>query len=259
MANLTLTPCLTFEDLLTVPERQQHHYIDDAGTTQEMYLPYLDGLQVTLGNIVLHCKYVFEEVRSKTFHNDGLFTTFNSMLNGQALTEWQAVYNALPVGTALDLAQLKQSIQALIAAFAVDADRHALLQYLRHGSKKHKRITVQVLVTLFQQLNGMADWLPGHMPVLTAEELKQAYHDRMPNPWIERLAATGRTVPKEMMNTLRASFSQQETLAKRIEDANNTRQSRSAIRRRRRDDAVDEQHQEQRPRHWRRSHHHRDD
>ena len=151
-----------------------------------MYLPYLDGLQVTLGDVVLHCKHVFEEVHSKTFRNDGLFTTFNSTLNGQALTEWQAVYNALPEGMALDLAHLGQSIQALIATFAVDADRHALLQYLRHGSKKSKRITVQVLVTLIQQLNGMADWLPGHMPVLTAEELKQAYHDRMPDLWIEQ-------------------------------------------------------------------------
>ena len=87
-----------------------------------MYLPYLDGLQVTLGDVVLHCKCVFEEVRSKTFRHDGLFATFNSTLNGQALTEWQAVYNALPDGTALDLAQLEQSIKALIAAFAVDAD-----------------------------------------------------------------------------------------------------------------------------------------
>ena len=130
MANQTLTPCLTFDDLLTIPERRQHRYIDEAGTTQEMYLPYLDSLQVTLGDVVLHCKCIFEEVRSKTFRNDGLFTTFNSMLNGQALTEWQAVCNALPVGMALDLAQLKQSIQALIVAFAVDADRHALLQYL---------------------------------------------------------------------------------------------------------------------------------
>ena len=130
MANQMLTPCLTFDDLLTIPERRRHQYIDEAGTTQEMYLPYLDGLQVTLGDVLLHCKGVFEEVRSKSFPNDGLFTTFNSMLNGQALTEWQAVYNALPVGTALDLAQLEQSIQALIAAFAVDADQHALLQYL---------------------------------------------------------------------------------------------------------------------------------
>ena len=177
MANQSLTPCLTFEDLLLIPECWRHRYIDEAGTMQEMYLPYLDGLQVTLGDIVLHCKRVFEEVRSKTFRNDGLFTTFNSTLNGQALTEWQAVYNALPVGTALDLAQLKQSIQALIAAFAVDADRHALLQYLGQGTKKPKQITVQVLITLFQQLNGMAGWLPGQMPVLTAEELKQAYHN----------------------------------------------------------------------------------
>ena len=202
MANQTLTPCLTFEDLLTVHEHRRHRYIDDTGTTQEMYLLYLDGLQVTLGDIVVHCKCVFEEVCSKTFHNDGLFTTFNSMLNGQALTEWQAVYNALPVGTALDLTQLEQSIQALIAAFAVDADRHALLQYLRQGPKEPKRITVQVLVTLFQQLNGVADWLPGHMPVLTDEEIKQAYHDRMPNPWIEWLAATDCTVPIEMLQTL---------------------------------------------------------
>ena len=105
----------------------------------------------------------------------------------------------------------------------------------------------------------MADWLPGNMPILTAEELKQAYHDRMPNPWIERLAATGRTVPEESMNSLRFYFSQQETLAKRIEDANNTRQSRSAVQRRKRDDAADEQHQGQQPRHRPRSHHNRDD
>ena len=122
----------------TVPERRQHRYIDEAGTTQEMYLPYLDGLQVTMGDVVLHCKCVFEDVCSKTFCNSGLFTTFNSTLNGQALTEWQAISNALPVGMALDLAQLEQSIQALIAAFAVDADRHALLQYLRQGPKKPK-------------------------------------------------------------------------------------------------------------------------
>ena len=81
----------------------------------------------------------------------------------------------------------------------------------------------------------------------------------MPSPWIERLAATGRTVPEEMMNTLQAYFTQQETLAKRIEDANNARQSRSAVRRRRRDDVADELHQGQRPRRRRRSCHHCDD
>ena len=170
MANQSLTPCLTFEDLLTVPERRQHRYIDDAGTTQEMYLPYLDGLQVTLGDVVLHCKCVFEEVRSKTFCHDGLFATFNSTLNGQALTEWQAVYNTLPEGTALDLAQLKQSIQALIAAFAVDADQHALLQYLQHGStKKPKWITVQVLVTLFQH-DRIPSTTPGAEPPRDAKD-----------------------------------------------------------------------------------------
>ena len=247
MANQSLTPCLTFEDLLSVPERRRHRYIDADGTTQEMYLPYLDGLQVTLGDVVLHCKRVFEEVRSKTFRHDGLFATFNSTLNGQALTEWQAVYNAIPDGTALDLAQLEQSIKALIAAFAVDADRHALLQYLRQGvPKKPKRITVQVLLTLVQQLNNVADWLPGQMPILTDAELKQAYHDRMPSAWTERLAATGRTVPAEELSSLRLYFSQQEALAKRLEDANNARQSRSAGCRRRRDDAVEDQQQAQR-------------
>ena len=260
MANQSLTPCLTFEDLLAIPERWRHRYIDADGTTHEMYLPYLDGLQVTLGDIVLHCKRVFEEVRSKNIRHDGLFATFNSMLNGQALTEWQAVCNTLPDGTALDLAQLEQSIQALIAAFAVDADRHALLQYLRQDfPKKPKRIMVQVLVTLFQQLNNMADWLPGHMSILTEEELKQAYHDRMPNSWTERLAATGCTVPGETLQSLRSYFMQQETLAKRLEDANNARQSRSAMRRRRRDDAADDQHQGQRPRRRRRSRHNRKD
>ena len=138
MANQTLTPCLTFDDCLTIPERRRHRYINDAGTMQEMYLPYLDSLKVTLGDVVLHCKHFFEEVCSKSFRNDGLFTTFNSTLNGQALTEWQAIYNALPVGMALDLAQLEQSIQVLIAAFAVDADQHALLQYLQQGPKKSK-------------------------------------------------------------------------------------------------------------------------
>ena len=59
------------------------------------------------------------------------------------------------------------------------------------------------------------------MPILNAEELKQAYHHRMPNPWIELLAATGCTVPNKMLNTLQAYFSQQETLANWIEDANN--------------------------------------
>ena len=63
------------------------------------------------------------------------------------------------------------------------------------------------------------------MPILTEEELKQAYHDRMPNPWIEWLAATGRTVPGETLNSLRSYFAQQETLAKRLEDVNNARQS----------------------------------
>ena len=107
MTNQSLTPCLTFEDLLAIPERRWHCYIDADGTTQEMYLPHLDGLQVTLGDVVLHCKHVYEEVHSKNFCHDGLFAMFNSTLNGQALTEWQAVYNALPDGTALDLAQVK--------------------------------------------------------------------------------------------------------------------------------------------------------
>ena len=105
----------------------------------------------------------------------------------------------------------------------------------------------------------MVDWLPGNMPVLTDEEIKQAYHDRMPNPWIEWLAATGRTVPIETLQTLRVYFGQQETLARQIEDANNARQSQSALQRRRRDDAADEQQQEQQPCRRRHSRHRRDD
>ena len=81
----------------------------------------------------------------------------------------------------------------------------------------------------------------------------------MPNPWIERLAATGRTVPIETLQTIRVYFGQQETLARRIEEANNSRQSRSALWRRRRDDAADGQQQEQRPRRRRHSRHHCDD
>ena len=83
------------------------------------------------------------------------------------------------------------------------------------------------------------------MPILTADELKQAYHDRMPNSWIERLAAMGRTVPNEMLPTLRVYFAQQETLVRRIEDANNAQQSQSALQRRRRDDAADGHGQQQ--------------
>ena len=103
-----------------------------------------------------------------------------------------------------------------------------------------------------QQLNNVADWLPGQMPILNEAELKQAYHDRMPSAWTERLAATGRTVPGEALSALRLYFSQQEALAKRLEDANNARQSRSAGRRRRRDDAVEDQQQGQRLRRRRR-------
>ena len=110
---------------------------------------------------------------------------------------------------------------------------------------------------LVQQLNTVADWLPGQMLILTEAELKQAYHDRMPSAWTERLAATGRTVPAEDLQSLRIYFGQQEALAKRLEDANNARQSRSAGRRRRRDDAVDDQQQGQRLR--RRCRHKRED
>ena len=96
------------------------------------------------------------------------------------------------------------------------------------------------------------------MPVLTDDEIKQAYHDRMPNTWIEWLAATGHTVPTETLQSLRVYFGQQETLARRIEEANKSRQSRSALWRRRRDNAADEQ-QEQRPRHQCHSRHRHDD
>ena len=81
----------------------------------------------------------------------------------------------------------------------------------------------------------------------------------MPNTWIERLAATGHTVPTETLQSLRVYFGQQETLARRLEDANNSQQSRSALRRRRRDDAAEEQQQEQWPHCWRRSRHRHDD
>ena len=97
------------------------------------------------------------------------------------------------------------------------------------------------------------------MPILTEEELKQAYHDRMPSSWTERLEATGCTVPGETLQSLRIYFGQQETLAKRLKDANNARQSRSAVRRRRRDDVADDQPQGQRPHRRRRSHHNHED
>ena len=137
-------------------------------------------------------------------------------------TTWQSVWTAIPNGTPLTVARFEQALKDFIAKYAGPDDRAHQIDYLRNLKKPHT-IPCQQLQILFENLNSMADWLPGTNAVLADSDLKRAYYNAMPQKWQQHYVKAGKNVERDELNSLRTYFAALEDNALKSQIENNKR------------------------------------
>ena len=221
---LTDQTCLTLEEVHgTGVERRRLRYLNADETLEEALLPFCKG--DTVGETLRHGKTMWDEFQAMEFHQDAMFTLFRKTLQESALISWATVYDAIPTGTDLDMQRFRQALLDWIAESAHESDRASLLRYLR-GARKPMSMTCEKVKNSLLLLNSMVEWLPGTEAPLTADGLRQAYFDLMPQAWRNRFMELGRPLHNETLTSLRTYFANQERLSAQLQQANNSRQGK---------------------------------
>ena len=111
-------------------------------------------------------------------------------------------------------------LREFVRAHLTEEDRCDLVNGLRN-CKKPRSIPAQAFWHKFKELNGCVEWLPGNEPALTEAQMKQAFHDAMPEKWRERFSDAGDTVTNQTMAEMVHHFRAMESAANRRMTENN--------------------------------------
>jgi hypothetical protein len=112
----------------------------------------------------------------------------------------------------LDVPGFHATLRRFFAEFADSDDQYELLQLLLI-SRKPPTMDVTAYYCRLRVLNQYLDWLPGDTPVLTPEELKQVFHDGMPERWRHFYRMSGRSVQMDSPAEIHQFFRRQQSFA----------------------------------------------
>ena len=131
---------------------------------------------------------------------------------------WEQVNQDADNNPAVDNDQTPANFDARLREFipvhSTEEDRYDLVNGLRN-CKKPRSIPIQAFWYKFKELNGYVEWLPGNEPALTEAQMKQAFHDAMPEKWRERFSNAGNTVTNQTMAEMVHCFGAMENAANR--------------------------------------------
>jgi hypothetical protein len=110
-------------------------------------------------------------------------------------------------------------LKEFIAVHSTSADRHEWLKILR-TDKKPRDMGVQAFWYRLRELNKQIEWLPGSEPVLTDDQIKQAFYDAMPETWKDRYVYSGSSFEGSTMAQVVKYFRDQESNANKRQQEN---------------------------------------
>jgi hypothetical protein len=118
-----------------------------------------------------------------------MYTQFHRTLDTKTRSIWDNVVadadNDPEVDNSPTIANFHARFREFIAAHATEEDRNALLLQML---KLHKPPNMDVMSfhARIMEFNTYAFWLPGDQPILTEDQVKQAFYNGMPQTWVTR-------------------------------------------------------------------------
>jgi hypothetical protein len=182
--------------------------------TYETAMPLLTSTNVA--SIVEHCFQVLQLIEGRVGGNNwrrvvsytaALPMTFSEVLR----IVWDGIATDHP-NSEQDVDGFLRILGHFFDEFSEPDDRYELAQLLL-TSRKPPTMDVTAYYCRLRVLNQYLDWLPGDTPVLTPEELKQVFHDGMPERWRHFYRMSGRSVQMDSPAEIHQFFRRQQSFA----------------------------------------------
>jgi hypothetical protein len=196
-------------------------------TSYEVYHETLEGFEIAdlIPHVLSVKNKVMKAVGTDTHKAPSLFRVFPRTLKPVLQGIWDQVVNDAHVAVETEDA-FDGCAKNFIGLHSTEEDTHALLQQLRNATKP-RQVGVQSYWYKMRELNGYVPWMLGNKEPLEEEEIKQAFHDAMPEKWRDRYTAAGKTITSESMAEVVQYFRLQERKANIRQSENETTQKKS--------------------------------
>ena len=111
--------------------------------------------------------YMWEKLSNTTLVDESdSFDFVRATLSGGALESWNDLFTAIPAGTPLTLAILRQTLQALVAIYIEEDDRTRQWEFLRNPTQCRKRGASMSITSFKERIERIIKltnaWMPGH-------------------------------------------------------------------------------------------------
>jgi predicted GTPase len=138
--------------------------------------------KVEIGEILTHCLQVVHKINTEVGYNEKklvksymqvLPRTFSIPLTAT----WDQIAEEFPMDEET-LANFNNLLRHFFKAHSTDDDRHDLLTQIRNTCLP-KQMKTQSFFYRLRELNHYVDWIPGHEPKLTEDQLNLAFYTGM--------------------------------------------------------------------------------
>jgi hypothetical protein len=174
--------------------------------------------KVEIGEILTHCLRVVHKIKTEVGYNEKklvkshiqvLPRTFSIPLTAM----WDQIAEEFLMNEE-KLANFNILLRHFFEAHSTDDDRHDLLTQIRNV-RLPKQMKTQSFFYRLRELNDYVDWLPGHEPKLTEDQLNLAFYTGMRLKWKERYVNAGKSIQHNNRQSLLRYFRNQQVAAER--------------------------------------------
>jgi hypothetical protein len=203
-----------------------------GNTRYECQLRTLDSLD--LQELIPHCLRVKSKIDFAVGNNahrgQSYFKVFPRMLSMMLEPVRNHLMEEARTDNDVDDAETEANfdlhLKEFIAVHSTSSDHHEWLQSLQTETKP-REMGVQKFWYRLIDINKQIEWLPGFEPVLTDDQIKQAFYNAMPVTWRDRYVHSGKVFQESKMAEVAQYFRSQENNANQKQQENNKFQKRS--------------------------------
>ena len=190
---------------------------------EELRLPRLNMQVNSKAELLYWADFVFSSLQTVDAADEAdYFKVVKGLLVGDALDAWNTLFDALPLGTPLDVACLQQVMQGMVSKYVKEADRVAQLKWLRSQScsrKTKKTMEVHMYWSHLKKIRELTEtWMPG-AGAITDQEMKEVFINGMPFAWQTNFMGTHGSITAGMnMEDVLAAFEDQQVVSRMREE-----------------------------------------
>jgi transposase InsO family protein len=197
------------------------------GTKYEFHLPKLFSRSIDA--VVAHCIEVKDtiegELPDEELYAQAFFNVFPRTLSKLLKQEWKQLEGESEFAD-YSVNDFEELLMEFVASHSSEQDRFDLVNQLRQPTKPPSQ-SVQSFYSRLLELNDAVELLPGDEEPLNEKQLKKAFYDGMPSTWKDRFMSSGESFSKMTRNQVVRYFRDQETLATKKKNENETSQKKT--------------------------------